>query len=90
MEQKLKLPAQCAAIPQEELEYVYGGAPAWFENTVTAVKDTLRPAKPYFQFAWELLMTGMACLSVAADMYGYMKIIVYSLDGIQETLKNFK
>ena len=54
MEQKLKLPAQCAAIPQEELESICGGAPAWFENTVTAVKNTLRPAKPYLKAAWEV------------------------------------
>ena len=54
MEQKLKLPAQCALIPPEEQQLVSGGAPAWMTDFVTDVKDTLRPYKPYFQFAWHL------------------------------------
>lgn len=89
MEQKLKLPAQCAAIPQEELEFICGGAPAWFENTVTAVKNTLRPAKPYLKAAWEVLMVTMACINELYQAYGYGTIVISSLKGIKKCLKEF-
>ena len=89
MEQKLKLPAQCTAIPQEELESICGGAPAWFENTVAAVKNTLRPAKPYLKAAWEVLMVTMACINELYQAYGYGMIVISSLKGIKKCLKEF-
>ena len=89
MEQKLKRPAQCTAIPQEELESICGGAPAWFENTVAAVKNTLRPAKPYLKAAWEVLMVTMACINELYQAYGYGKIAISSLKGIKKCLKEF-
>ena len=89
MEQKLKLPAQCAAIPQEELESICGGAPAWFENTVTAVKNPLRPAKPYLKAAWEVLMVTVAGIKELDQVDGYGMIVISSLKGIKKCLKEF-
>ena len=78
MEHKLKLPAQCALIPPEEQQLVSGGAPAWMTDFVTDVKDTLRPYKPYFQFAWQLLKAGVTCAKEALLIYGYTKISSFS------------
>ena len=72
MEQKLKLPAQCALIPPEEQQLVSGGAPAWMTD---------------FQFAWQLLKAGITCAKEALLIYGYTKIMIHSLKGIKNCIK---